>query len=144
MSEIKKEKSCGAILLRRTDQEFETLLVRQNQGHWCFPKGHVIGNETEEETAKREVLEETGLTIEIVDGFRESTFYSPEPFVFKEAVYFLAKPTGGELKKQEEEIAEVRWVSILEASALITFENDADLLKSMMRYIKYSMDEEHI
>lgn len=144
MCEIKKEKSCGAIILKQQHGDFKTLVVRQNQGHWGFPKGHVENDETEYETAKREVKEEVGLDIEIVDGFREVTSYSPAPYVYKDVIYFLAKETGGQLIKQDAEIAEIRWVSFIEAFALLTYENDVKLLRKANRYIKVLQDEEFI
>ena len=59
---MKQEKSCGCIVLdKRT-----VLLIKHNSGHWDFPKGHVEGEESEVETAIREVKEETGLDIEAV------------------------------------------------------------------------------
>ena len=53
---MEKEKSCGAVIFRK-QKELEVLIVRQNEGHWCFPKGHVEKGESEQETAAREVLE---------------------------------------------------------------------------------------
>ena len=61
------EKSCGIILI---DDENQYLLVQLLAGHWDFPKGHVEQGETEKETALREVLEETGLNVHILDGFQ--------------------------------------------------------------------------
>ena len=51
------EKSCGAIVYRKYHGNTEILLIKHiNSGHWSFPKrGHVEGDETEEETAKREI-----------------------------------------------------------------------------------------
>ena len=37
----KKEKSCGAVIIRRNNETVQYLLIHQVQGHWCFPKGHV-------------------------------------------------------------------------------------------------------
>ena len=52
------EKSCGAIVYRKYHGNTEILLIKHiNSGHWSFPKGHVEGDETEEETAKREIME---------------------------------------------------------------------------------------
>ena len=42
---MEKEKSCGAVIFRK-QKELEVLIVRQNEGHWCFPKGHVEKGET--------------------------------------------------------------------------------------------------
>ena len=135
------EKSCGAVVVRRRQGKVYTLMIRQNQGHWCFPKGHVEGEENEFETDEREVLEETGLKVRFIDGFRESVVYSPRDNVMKEAVYFLAEPCGGKEKKQDEEISEMHWADTLEALALITYDNDAVLFRKAMRFLKNQEDE---
>lgn len=68
------ETSCGVVLVN-----YGTILLLQYpQGHWDLPKGHVEdGDSTKQETAKRELGEETGITeIEFVNGFEEKTNYS--------------------------------------------------------------------
>ena len=55
------EKSCGGIVYRKFHGNTEILLIKHiKSGYWSFPKGHVENGETEEETAKREIKEETG------------------------------------------------------------------------------------
>ena len=54
-----REKSCGCIIINKN----KVLLIKQTKGHWGFPKGHVEKDETEIETAIREVKEETGLDV---------------------------------------------------------------------------------
>lgn len=136
------EKSCGAIVVRKQNGRLYTLMIRQNQGHWCFPKGHVENNENEFETAEREVLEETGLRVRFIDGFRESVVYSPRDDVMKEAVYFLAEPCGGREKKQDEEISEMHWADMFETLALITYDNDAMLYRKAVRFLKNMEDDQ--
>lgn len=136
------EKSCGAIVVRKQNGRLYTLMIRQNQGHWCFPKGHVENNENEFETAEREVLEETGLKVRFIDGFRESVVYSPRDDVMKEAVYFLAEPCGGREKKQDEEISEMHWADMFETLALITYDNDAMLYRKAVRFLKNMEDDQ--
>ena len=66
------EKSCGAVVFRRYHGNTELLLIKHTAGgHWSFPKGHVEKGETEEETAVREVYEETHIQIDLCPGFRE-------------------------------------------------------------------------
>lgn len=134
--EMKQEKSCGAVIYRDGENGFEWLLIRQNQGHWCFPKGHVKDGESEHETASREVKEETGLDIGFVDGYRATTVYSPEEGVMKEVVYFLGQPCGGEEMVQAEELSEMRWCSNIDAAALITYDSDTSLLRKAIRFLK--------
>ena len=69
--EVKKEKSCGAIVYRYLGTDLYILMIQMNLGHWSFPKGHVEGNESELETAIREVKEETNIDI-LIDRFRIS------------------------------------------------------------------------
>lgn len=133
---MEKEKSCGAVVARKKEDHIEILVIHQIQGHWCFPKGHVEGQETEEETAEREVLEETGLRVSLKNGFRTETSYSPKPGVMKQVVYFLATPEAGKEKIQESELTEEKWVSIAEAYAAITYENDKKILREAVRFIK--------
>lgn len=142
MTLIRHEKSCGAVIMRRGEEKPLVLLIRHRQGHWCFPKGHVEIGETEHETAAREVLEETGYRISFLDGFCEKTKYSPKENTEKEVVYFLAEETGGEPKVQEEEVSEMRWVSLVEAGALMTFANDAEILRRAVAYLKHHGMEE--
>lgn len=130
-----REKSCGAILIRNTEQ-LQVLVIRQNDGHWGFPKGHVEKDETEQETACREVQEETGLEISIREGFREETHYCPRPGVFKDVIYFMAEPIGGVEHMQEEEIRDLKWLNVIDALAVLTYGNDVALLKSAVRYLK--------
>lgn len=133
---MEKEKSCGAVITRRKNNRMEILVIHQIQGHWCFPKGHVEGNDTEEETAQREVLEETGLRISLEDGFRTDTSYSPKPGMMKKVIYFLGHPEAGVEKVQKEELLEEKWVSIAEAYAAITFENDKKILRDAVRFLR--------
>ena len=59
------EKSCGAIVFTLENGEIKYLLVEEMSGCHSFPKGHVENNETEEETALREIKEETNLEVDI-------------------------------------------------------------------------------
>lgn len=95
----------------------EILLIRHvNGGHWAFPKGHMEGNETESETALREIREETGLTVTLDTGFRAVVTYSPKPDVMKDVIYFAAEYIGGEAHRQVEEVTEICWVPAEEAA----------------------------
>ena len=130
------EKSCGAVIVKNENGKLYTLMIRQNQGHWCFPKGHVEGDETEHETARREVKEETGIEIEFIGGFRETVMYSPKENTMKEVVYFLAVPCGGVEKRQIEEVSEIVWADMMEAQALITYDNDKELYHKAVKFLK--------
>ena len=123
------EKSCGAIVYRRFHGNVEILLIKHvNSGHWSFPKGHVEGNETELETARREIKEETGLDVILDQTFRETVSYSPKRDTQKVVVYFLALARNYDYVRQEEEIAEIRWVDITRVPGMLTYENDKTIV----------------
>lgn len=135
MSKEKNEKSCGAIIFDSKKQDAHVLVICQNDGHWCFPKGHVKANETEEETALREIKEETGYDVQLDTKFRKLNVY-PVGKHEKENVYFIAYLSGGRERIQKEELKEIHWVNPVIALGCITFESDADILKSAMQYRK--------
>ncbi len=131
------EKSCGAIVYRRFHGNIEILLIKHiNSGHWSFPKGHVEGDETELETARREIKEETGLDVILDQTFRETVTYSPKRDTQKVVVYFLALARNYDYVPQEEEIADIRWVDIVHATRLLTYENDKTIVNKARAAIK--------
>lgn len=132
---MKKEKSCGALIVRRRDGKEEILLIKHNGGHWAFPKGHVEAGETEEETACREVLEETGLTVKLDTRYREMVTFSPAPGVMKDVIYFAATVISGVETPQLSEVSHVRWVAFEDACRYITYENDRRLFEKMRRFV---------
>ena len=118
------EKSCGAIVYRKYHGNTEILLIKHiNSGHWSFPKGHVEGDETEEETAKREIMEETGIDVNLDTTFR------------KIVVYFIGKAKNTDYTPQEEEIADIRWVEIGRAGQVLSYENDRSIVNKAKKFI---------
>lgn len=129
------EKSCGAIVYRHQRGRVLILLIKHSKGgHWAFPKGHVEFGETEKQTALREIKEETGIDVEIISNFRESIIYNPKKDITKEVVYFLAKAKHTNVKMQQEEISDVKWVDIDKCFELLTYDNDIGLLNKVKKY----------
>ena len=126
----REEKSCGAVIWRAAGNSRQYLLVQHNARHWSFPQGHVEKGEREVDTARREIREETGLEVDIDDSFREVVTYYPKPGVVKDVIFFLARPTGGTERPQEEEIANLGWFPYQDALGLVTFATDAEVLQS--------------
>ena len=124
---MKKEKSCGSVVI----DDGKVLLVHHNLGHWDFPKGHVEDDETEEETAIREVKEETNIDIEVDSSKKYTITYSPKEGFIKDVVFFLGKAKNTNTKPQEEEVCEVKFVPINEASNLLTYDEAKEVLKKL-------------
>ncbi len=117
------EKSCGAIVYTNVNSERLYLVEQMLGGHWGVPKGHVEGNEKEEETALREIKEEVGLDVVMDTGFRTVETYSPKDGFIKDVVYFVAYSKSMDTIIQAEEVRDVKWVTLKEATDLITFQD---------------------
>ncbi len=136
-----REKSCGAIIFRKTPSKnsYEYLIIEQCHGHWGFPKGHVEENESEHETAYREILEETGVEVKFIDGFRESTDYSPYPNCQKEVIFFLAEYFTGIEKPQESEILSLKWAQANEVMKKLMFKSDECIFDKAVTFIQNNL-----
>jgi 8-oxo-dGTP diphosphatase len=104
------------------------LIKRQTvpfRGYWALPGGRVEARETVEQAVVREVKEETGLDVEIVGkigeyrekGFKDEVEYDYSP------VCFLVKPVGGEIRRQESEVEEIKLVAPKEILKELAFEH---------------------
>lgn len=124
------EKSCGAIVIYRDGKSYKTLLVRNHNGrNYSFPKGHVEKGESEQQTAVREVREETGLDIVVIDSFREVADYCPFGKIRKRVVFFMAQTFSDKVTLQEEEIDSCIWVDLFEAHRHCTYDNDLRVIR---------------
>lgn len=137
-----REKSCGALVYRKKQEKYELLLIKHRcGGHWSFPKGHVELGENELQTALREIKEETGLSVSLLDGFRHSVEYFPKPHVKKQVVYFLGHPEVDDtVRRQEEEISEYQWCLLDEADRMVTFKNDKNLIRQAKQFLAVKKD----
>ncbi len=129
------EKSCGAIIIRNNNNVIETLLIQMWGGHWSYPKGHVEENETEVETALREIKEETNLEVTLDTRFREITTYSPKPNVLKDVIFFIGYAKNDSVIIQESELQAYRWMKIEDAFDLVTYEEDKKILRKALKFL---------
>lgn len=125
------EVSSGAIVFTREGGGLRYVIVRSLEGWYGFPKGHIEGEETEEEAALREIREEVGLSVHFVPGFRTTDEHTiPEkPGVMKRVVYFLAEYEGQEIRYQKEELLEAPLLTYEEAMERFQFESSRRILK---------------
>ena len=103
---LRKEKCCGGIIIENN----KVLLVyEKNRNFWGFPKGHMEKGENEIETALREVKEEVGLDVEIIDKEKRYILnYIIRDEIDKTTVLYLAIPKNKEIVMQESEIEKVK------------------------------------
>ena len=134
------EKSCGFVLFNSD----EFLLIQHptksngDEGHWDFPKGHVEGNETELETAKRELIEETGIAeFRIFNGFRhriEYNFSKDNRIVSKEVIFFLAESSIKDVKLSSEHQNFI-WLNFNLAYSKLTYANAKEVLAAVKMFL---------
>jgi bis(5'-nucleosidyl)-tetraphosphatase len=119
-----REQSYGIIPLHRRKATWDLLLVQLHAGHWGFPKGHLEAGEEPQQTAVRELYEETGLHVKsfLSDKTLEEHYHFTHQgrLIEKRVIYFIAD-VKGTLKIQEEEIKAAKWVPLDEAEQHVTF-----------------------
>ena len=126
--------SAGGIVVRFVDgapQIVVGIRRREREGMtWTLPKGTPISGESVEETAVREVSEETGLEVRITGPLSsiEYTFVQSGARIHKTVHYFLMEPTGGDLSRHDHEFVDVRWLGLPEAESVLTFQTERALV----------------
>ena len=121
------ENSCGAIVFNENTEKI--LLVKMHNGNWGFPKGHIENNETKEETAIREVHEETNVNIKIIPNFEREIKYIPNEKTIKKVTIFAGITQDEEVKIDTFEIEDFRWCTYEEALKLVTYKLQKDVLE---------------
>ena len=104
---------------------------RERDGRtWTLPKGTPKRGESTEETAVREVAEETGLEVRITAPLSSISyvFVQSGTRIHKTVHYFLMEPIGGDLSRHDREFDQVRWIPFDEAPSILTFETERDLV----------------
>ena len=106
------------------------------KGHSSLCKGHVEGEETELETAAREIMEETGLEVRFFEGFRECIRYSPFPGSVKTVVFFAAQAAKMETTAQPDEVKEILWLPEIDALRALTYDSDREILRKAAAFFR--------
>lgn len=127
---VKRVEAAGGVVIRDLEGEREVALVhRPRYDDWSHPKGKLERGESFEKGALREVEEETGLICEL-GAELASTRYSDRKGRPKIVRYWLMTPRRGEFKPNEE-VDELRWVSLAEAVELLDYDHDCDLVEEV-------------
>ena len=137
-NEAPQEYSCGAVVFTRDGGEIRYVIIRSSEGIYGFPKGHVEGNETEEETALREIREETGLTPRLLPGFRRVDSYTlhAKSGATKQVIYFTAEYSGQTPIPQESELSGICLLPYKEAWNTLQFASARRILAAADRFLR--------
>jgi 8-oxo-dGTP pyrophosphatase MutT (NUDIX family) len=112
--------------------------LHYEEGHWGSSKGHIEKGETVEDTVRREIREETGLTdLKFIEGFKEYNKYffnTKKGRVFKTVTFLLAETAASEIKLSFEHIG-YAWLPYEAALEKITFENEKDVLQKAYQFL---------
>lgn len=132
------EKSCGAIVYTTEYDDIKYIIIRSKEGIYGFPKGHMEGTETETETALREILEETGLSVRLIDGFRTEDTHSftknGEPRL-KHIVYFLGEYSNQTPTAQITELNSIHLMDYEAAMSAFQFDSSRRLLTEAHNFL---------
>ena len=132
------KKSAGAIVFRYENNEIKYLLVKYGWGHWEFPRGGMEERESLEETARREIEEETGIKdVKFIEGFKEWIkffFKLRDENIMKIATFLLAETQTKEINLSREHDDYI-WLNCEEALKKLTFDNSKEVLKKAHNFI---------
>lgn len=140
MPKTKLQFSAGGVIYRREGRRVEVALIVRGEGKiFCLPKGKIEKPETPQETALREVEEETGLKgrIEKEIGKINYWFYSKEEKgrIFKTVYFYLIKYESGETSGHDFEVEEVKWLPIDESLKIMTYPSERKIMQKAKRLL---------
>lgn len=132
--QIFQEVSAGGVVFRKTDRGIEYVIIeRAAIGDRTLPKGHQEPNESLQDTAKREVLEETGFRanpIVYIGKFAYSVKNEEKKkFVIRLVHWFLMEYEGGEVIQANEEVKKAIWVPLSYDISQMSHENDQRIIR---------------
>jgi 8-oxo-dGTP pyrophosphatase MutT (NUDIX family) len=135
---VKREFSAGGVLVRRLDGRWMVAAIRpagKPPGLWALPKGRIDEGERGEETALREVAEETGAHGRSLGKLGDVKYWFnwDGERIFKVVSFFLVRYEGGRLgaipEAHRHEVAEVRWLPLDEAPRLLAYPGERDMTR---------------
>ena len=141
---MKLERSCGAVVYTLRSGQPLYVILQERPGGYSFPKGHMEGDETELETARREILEETGLQPAFISGFclKDEYHLSEKPGTWKQVTYFLAEFGDETPIPRQGEIRQLLLLPCEQALGLFQHENTRRILLAAHAFITAGQPED--
>jgi len=138
------EHSAGAIIFRKEAGTILFLLLHYEEGHWGASKGHVEKGESLEQTAKREIREETGLEdVRFIPGFKMDNTYvyrKDSQLSHKTVSFFLAETPSREIRLSDEHVDSI-WLPFSEACGKVTFKSEKEVWLAAHEFILKSQKD---
>lgn len=138
-AEKKYEYSAGGVVFTESEGVIKYVIITSYRGFVGFPKGHIESGETEEAAAVREILEEVGLRVELLPGFRvEDEYPLPnKPDTIKRVVYFVARYDGVQsIRYQKEELSGAALMTYEEAMVAFRHKTQRQILRSADEFVR--------
>jgi len=138
-----REFTAGGVVWRKREAGLEILMIQDHKGRWTIPKGHVEKGESLEQTAQREIGEETGLTnVKIGDKLDNIYFFYRKQgkLIFMTTCVFMVEALGDsdQLKHGDSEgIIAVKWFGASEALKLIEYKDTEKLFRMGLERLGY-------
>lgn len=136
---VEKAVSAGGIVYRTGEDGLEVVVCgRDSDGVWGLPKGTPDAGESLEQTAVREVTEETGLDVRIVGelGTVEYWFARDGVRYHKWVHHYLMEATGGDTSKHDVEYDRVEWLPVEDAMRRLSFKNEVAIVEKAKQMVE--------
>ncbi|MCY1021641.1 NUDIX hydrolase [Pyxidicoccus sp. MSG2] len=137
-----REASAGGVVIRESAGTWEVAVIRPHgRPLWALPKGHVDPGESPEQTATREVHEETGLTVTLIAPLGEIRYVYQfrGQRIFKRVHFFLFRYQAGALGPlpgPRVEVDEVRWVPVTQLVPLLGYKGEKAVASRAVRWLR--------
>jgi 8-oxo-dGTP diphosphatase len=136
-----RQTSSGGVLYRRAADGFEVALIKVKEGKvYALPKGLIDEGEEPQDTALREVREETGMHGEPVTplGYIRYYYYSREEDkrYFKLVHFFLLRYSGGSELDHDREVDAVEWVPTADAVRLLAYKGEKEVMQRALDFLE--------
>ena len=131
----KQDEAAGGLVVSRDEDGLRVVLIGVERGglvRWSLPKGHFKKRESADQAAVREVCEETGLRVQIIEPLATIDYWFVEHRVryHKFVHYFLMRAVGGSFDDHDDEVVDVRWFPWDEALQAMAYPNERGVLEA--------------